>query len=155
MGSFNAILRFLKEKGTAFGLRFNAAVPSLLHDSTRLPDGNALDYHLLSLPLYMVGQARADGGGISGQVRIASTPDEFLDRVSDNIRLKTRCAGTAHSGQRIGQVRIYNPPVVGKKRDAEDPGRSHQNPVGRIPVKRVGQRRHLSRNRRGDSLPPH
>lgn len=38
------------------GLRFNAAAPGLLRDSTRLPDGDALDYHLL--PLYLVGQAR-------------------------------------------------------------------------------------------------
>ena len=57
-GSLKSLHRFLKEKGSAFGLRFNAAAPSLLRDSTRLPNGDTLDYHLLSLPLYLVGQAR-------------------------------------------------------------------------------------------------
>ena len=57
-GSLKSLHRFLKEKGSAFGLRFNAAAPSLLRDSTRLPNDDALDYHLLSLPLYLVGQAR-------------------------------------------------------------------------------------------------
>ena len=55
-------LQFLKEKGSAFALRFNAAAPSLLRDSTRLSNGDALDYHLLSLPLYLVGQARRLAG---------------------------------------------------------------------------------------------
>lgn len=57
-GSLKSLHQFLKEKGSAFGLRFNAAAPSLLRDSTRLPNGDTLDYHLLSLPLYLVGQAR-------------------------------------------------------------------------------------------------
>ena len=61
-GSLKSLHQFLKEKGSAFGLRFNAAAPSLLHDSTRLPNGDALDYHLLSLPLYLVGQARRLAG---------------------------------------------------------------------------------------------
>ena len=57
-GSLKSLHQFLKEKGSAFALRFNAAAPSLLRDSTRLSNGDALDYHLLSLPLYLVGQAR-------------------------------------------------------------------------------------------------
>ncbi|MCY4486411.1 MAG: ATP-binding protein [Deltaproteobacteria bacterium] len=57
-GSLKSLHQFLKEKGNAFGLRFNAATPSLLHDSTRLANGGTLDYHLLSLPLYLVGQAQ-------------------------------------------------------------------------------------------------
>ena len=32
--------------------------PSLLRDSKGLPDGTRIDCHLLSLPLYMVDQAR-------------------------------------------------------------------------------------------------
>lgn len=57
-GSLKSLHQFLNEKGSAFGLRFNAAAPSLLRDSTRLPNGDTLDYHLLSLPLYLVGQVR-------------------------------------------------------------------------------------------------
>ena len=57
-GSLRSLHQFLKEKRRDFGLRFNADVPSLLRDSKGLPDGTRIDYHLLSLPLYMVGQAR-------------------------------------------------------------------------------------------------
>ena len=57
-GSLRSVHQFLKEKRRDFALRFNADVPSLLRDSKGLPDGTRIDYHLLSLPLYMVGQAR-------------------------------------------------------------------------------------------------
>ena len=57
-GSLRSVHQFLKEKRSDFALRFNADVPSLLRDSKGLPDGTRIDYHLLSLPLYMVGQAR-------------------------------------------------------------------------------------------------
>ncbi len=57
-GSLRSVHQFLKEKRRDFALRFNADVPSLLHDSKGLPDGTRIDYHLLSLPHYMVGQAR-------------------------------------------------------------------------------------------------
>ena len=57
-GSLRSVHQFLKEKRRNFALRFNADVPSLLRDSKGLPDGTRIDYHLLSLPLYMVGQAR-------------------------------------------------------------------------------------------------
>lgn len=57
-GSLRSAHQFLKEKRRDFALRFNADVPSLLRDSKGLPDGTRIDYHLLSLPLYMVGQAR-------------------------------------------------------------------------------------------------
>ena len=59
------------------------------------------------------------------------------------------------SGQRIGQVRIDNPPVLSKERSAENAGGGYQDPVRRISVKRIWQRRDLCRNRRGNSLPPH
>ena len=57
-GSLRSVHQFLKDKRRDFALRFNADVPSLLRDSKGLPDGTRIDYHLLSLPLYMVGQAR-------------------------------------------------------------------------------------------------
>ncbi len=57
-GSLRSLHQFLKEKGSDFALRFNADVPSLLCDSKKLPSGTAVDYALLSLPLYLVGQAR-------------------------------------------------------------------------------------------------
>ena len=57
-GSLRSVHQFLKEKRRDFALRFNADAPSLLRDSKGLPDGTRIDYHLLSLPLYMVGQAR-------------------------------------------------------------------------------------------------
>lgn len=57
-GSLKSLHQFLKEKQRDFALRFNADTPSLLRDSKRLPDGTGIDYDLLSLPLYMVGQAR-------------------------------------------------------------------------------------------------
>ena len=61
-GTLRSLHQFLREKRHDFALRFNADAPSLLHDSKRLPDGTAVDYHLLSLPLYMVGQARRLAG---------------------------------------------------------------------------------------------
>ena len=57
-GSLKSLHQFLKEKQRRFGLRFNADVPSLLTDSTTLTDRTAIDFELLSLPLYMVGQGR-------------------------------------------------------------------------------------------------
>ena len=57
-GSLKSLHQFLKEKGGGLALRFNADPPSLLRDSKRLPSGETVDYRLLSLPLYLVGQAR-------------------------------------------------------------------------------------------------
>ena len=57
-GSLRSLHQFLKEKRRDFALRFNADVPSLLRDSKGLSDGTRIDYRLLSLPLYMIGQAR-------------------------------------------------------------------------------------------------
>ena len=57
-GSLRSLHQFLKEKRRDFALRFNAGPPSLLLDSKRLPDGSGIEYTLLSLPLYMVGEAR-------------------------------------------------------------------------------------------------
>lgn len=57
-GSLKSLHQFLKEKGGGLALRFNADPPSLLHDAKRLPTGELVRYRLLSLPLYLVGQAR-------------------------------------------------------------------------------------------------
>ena len=57
-GSLRSLHQFLQEKRRDFGLRFNADVPSLLRDTKKLSNGTAVDYQLLSLPLYMAGQAR-------------------------------------------------------------------------------------------------
>lgn len=57
-GSLRSLHQFLQEKRRDFGLRFNADVPSLLRDSKKLSNGTAIDYTLLSLPVYLAGQAR-------------------------------------------------------------------------------------------------
>jgi len=57
-GRLKSLHTFLKEKHCSFGLRFNADMPSLLDTSAVLPSGEVLEYRILSLPLYMVGQAR-------------------------------------------------------------------------------------------------
>ena len=57
-GSLKSLHQFLKEKGGGLALRFNADPPSLLSDAKRLPTGKLVTYRLLSLPLYLVDQAR-------------------------------------------------------------------------------------------------
>jgi len=57
-GTLKSLHQFLKEKQRHFALRFNADVPSLLHDQHKLTDGSSIKYELLSLPLYLVGQAQ-------------------------------------------------------------------------------------------------
>ncbi|VAX06004.1 Predicted ATPase (AAA+ superfamily) [hydrothermal vent metagenome] len=55
-GTLKSVHQFLKEKKQHFALRFNADVPSLLNDTKKLTDGSTLNYELLSLPLYLIGQ---------------------------------------------------------------------------------------------------
>ena len=57
-GSLRSLQQFIREKSADLALRFNADPPSLLRESRKLPDGRVVDYDLLSLPLYLVGQAR-------------------------------------------------------------------------------------------------
>ena len=57
-GSLRSLHPFIREKSCGLALRFNADPPSLLRDSRKLPDGTTVRYDLLSLPLYLVGQAR-------------------------------------------------------------------------------------------------
>jgi len=56
-GTLKSLHIFFKEKHRRFGLRFNAALPSVLRDAA-LPGDAEQRYDLLSLPLYMVGQTR-------------------------------------------------------------------------------------------------
>ncbi len=55
-GTLKSLHQFLKEKNRRFAVRFNADVPSLLSDSKKITDGSTVNYNLLSLPLYLVGQ---------------------------------------------------------------------------------------------------
>lgn len=64
-GTLKSLHQFLNEKQRHFALRFNADVPSLLQDARKLTaaksselSGTQVDYTLLSLPLYLVNQAR-------------------------------------------------------------------------------------------------
>jgi predicted AAA+ superfamily ATPase len=57
-GTMRSLHYFLKGKQRRFGLRFNSDVPSLMRNAPLTVDSIALQYDLLSLPLYMVGQAR-------------------------------------------------------------------------------------------------
>jgi predicted AAA+ superfamily ATPase len=57
-GSLKSLHLFLREKRRDFGLRFNTDLPSLLVAETSLADGRNRPFRLLSLPLYLVGQAR-------------------------------------------------------------------------------------------------
>jgi len=57
-GTLKSLHVFLREKERSFALRFNADAPSLLDTTTSLADGRNRRFRLLSLPLYMVGQAR-------------------------------------------------------------------------------------------------
>jgi hypothetical protein len=57
-GRLKSLHVFLQEKSRGFGLRFNTDLPSLLETEVTLPTGETLPYRLLSLPLYLVGQAR-------------------------------------------------------------------------------------------------
>ena len=57
-GSLRSLHQFVREKSSDLALRFNANPPSLLRDARTLPDGTTVRYDLLSLPLYLVGQAR-------------------------------------------------------------------------------------------------
>jgi predicted AAA+ superfamily ATPase len=69
-GTLKSMHVFLAEKQRRFGLRFNLDVPSLLKAETCLATGPRTAFRLLSLPLYLVGQAErlcrsslAEGGG--------------------------------------------------------------------------------------------
>ena len=55
-GTLKSLHQFLMEKKLNFAVRFNADVPSVGNFTLTLPQGGELEYRLVSLPLYMVGQ---------------------------------------------------------------------------------------------------
>jgi len=57
-GTLKSLHQFLKEKQRHFAVRFNSDIPGLWRDNKKLTDGSLIDYELLSLPLYMVGQVQ-------------------------------------------------------------------------------------------------
>ncbi len=57
-GTLRSLHQFIKEKNLDFGVRFNAGLPSLTRNSVTLTDRTSIEFDLLSLPLYMVGQSR-------------------------------------------------------------------------------------------------
>jgi hypothetical protein len=56
-GTLKSLHVFLREKGLDFALRFNTDPPSLLETRTSLSGGDQRSFRLLSLPLYLIGQA--------------------------------------------------------------------------------------------------
>ncbi|MCD4702369.1 MAG: ATP-binding protein [Candidatus Aegiribacteria sp.] len=54
-GSLKSLHMFLKTKDRSFGVRFNMDIPSLAENVTGL-SGENVEYKLLSLPLYLIGQ---------------------------------------------------------------------------------------------------
>ena len=57
-GRLKSLHVFLEQKGRTLGVRLNSEPPSLLHERTAVPGSPPIDYQLLSLPLYLVGQLR-------------------------------------------------------------------------------------------------
>ena len=57
-GALKSLHVFLDEKQRAFGLRFNTDAPSLLDARTSIAGRESRPFRLLSLPIYLVGQAR-------------------------------------------------------------------------------------------------
>lgn len=57
-GTLKSMQLFVREKDRAFALRFNSDTPSLCQACTSLAIGDQKPFRLLSLPLYLVGQAR-------------------------------------------------------------------------------------------------
>ena len=57
-GTLKSLHQFLKEKHRHLAVRFNADIPGLWRDEKRLTDGSSIEYQLLSLPHYLVGQTR-------------------------------------------------------------------------------------------------
>jgi predicted AAA+ superfamily ATPase len=57
-GTLKSLHLFCNEKNTAVALRFNLDVPSIVQSEGTLPTGDRYRYRLLSLPCYLVGEAR-------------------------------------------------------------------------------------------------
>lgn len=57
-GSLKSLHQFIREKKAPLAVRFNADLPSLMYSAHAIPDGSSVEYRLLSLPLYLAGEAR-------------------------------------------------------------------------------------------------
>ena len=57
-GTLKSLHLFIREKHPPLGVRFNSDISSLFALETALAHGKNVHYHLLSLPLYLVGQVR-------------------------------------------------------------------------------------------------
>ena len=58
MGRLKSLHVFLLEKKRSFALRFNADMPTILDAKTCVSTKEASEFRLVSLPFYLVGQAR-------------------------------------------------------------------------------------------------
>lgn len=67
-GALRSLHYFLQEKKLSLGVRFNTQTLSLSKEQHKLADGRVVDYQLLSLPLYMVGQLDRLLKNISNQI---------------------------------------------------------------------------------------
>ena len=56
-GTLRSLHQFSREKSPRIAVRFSGDPPTLFQESRKRPDGTAVHYDLLSLPLYLVGQA--------------------------------------------------------------------------------------------------
>lgn len=57
-GRLKSLHQFVKEKGVDLSVRINLAKPSVFQESTRVPVGQSVEFNLLSIPFYLVGQVR-------------------------------------------------------------------------------------------------
>jgi predicted AAA+ superfamily ATPase len=55
-GRLKSLHQFIKEKGVDLAVRINLSKPSVFQDSNKLPGGQSVDYRLLSIPFYLIGQ---------------------------------------------------------------------------------------------------
>jgi len=57
-GRLKSLHQFVKEKGVDLAVRINLAKPSVSQESIRVPGGQSVEFKLLSIPFYLVGQVR-------------------------------------------------------------------------------------------------
>ena len=57
-GRLKSLHQFIKEKGVDSAVRINLAKPSVFQNSNKLPGGQSVEYRLLSIPFYLIGQTR-------------------------------------------------------------------------------------------------
>ncbi len=57
-GRLKSLHQFINEKGIHSAVRINLAKPSVFQDSNKLTGGQTVEYRLLSIPFYLIGQIR-------------------------------------------------------------------------------------------------